>query len=148
MCTTLFHCRHLLFTWKTHCGLKFHFGQIDQSEICTEVNFTSPKLVWTLIIKLPYTEVKFYPEVKSQASLSSLRVSCKRAQNAHQHWWHHLFNKKIRFLKLFSTFVTNNSIIYVKILPDDVLTPNRISIVFLSLSWNCSFSLNWGSFYL
>ena len=23
---------HLLFTWKTHCGLKFHFGQIVQSE--------------------------------------------------------------------------------------------------------------------
>ena len=31
-------------------------------------------------MKLPYTEVKFYPEVKSQTGLSSLRVSCKRAQ--------------------------------------------------------------------
>ena len=30
-------------------------------------------------MKLPYTEVKFYPEVKSQTGLSSLRVSCKRA---------------------------------------------------------------------
>ena len=30
-------------------------------------------------MKLPYTEVKFYPEVKSQAGLSSLRVSLKRA---------------------------------------------------------------------
>ena len=30
------------------------------------------------IMKLPYTEVKFYPEVKSQTGLSSLRVSCKR----------------------------------------------------------------------
>ena len=32
-----------------------------------------------LIMKLPHTEVKFYPEVKSQTGLSSLRVSCKRA---------------------------------------------------------------------
>ena len=31
-------------------------------------------------MKLRHTEVKFYPEVKSQTSLSSLRVSCKRAR--------------------------------------------------------------------
>ena len=49
------------------CGLKFHFGQIDRSEICTETSFT-------LIMKLPYTKVKFYPELKSQTGLSSLRV--------------------------------------------------------------------------
>ena len=30
-------------------------------------------------MKLPYTEVKFHPEVKSQTGLSSLWVSCKRA---------------------------------------------------------------------
>ena len=30
-------------------------------------------------MKLAHTEVKFYPEVKSQTSLSSRRVSCKRA---------------------------------------------------------------------
>ena len=30
-------------------------------------------------MKLPHTEVKFYPEVKSQTGLSSLPVSCKRA---------------------------------------------------------------------
>ena len=35
-------------------------------------------------MKLPYTEVKFYPEVKSQTGLSSLRVSCKRALNQHK----------------------------------------------------------------
>ena len=29
--------------------------------------------------KLPHTEVRFYPEVKSQTVLSSLRVSCNRA---------------------------------------------------------------------
>ena len=30
-------------------------------------------------MKLPHAEVKFYPEVESQTSLSSLVVSCKRA---------------------------------------------------------------------
>ena len=61
---------YLLFTWKTHCGLKFHFGQIDQSEICTKVSFNYPELMGTLIIKLPYSEVKFYTEVKSQTGSS------------------------------------------------------------------------------
>ena len=28
---------HLLFTWKTHYCLNFDFGQIDWSQICTEV---------------------------------------------------------------------------------------------------------------
>ena len=37
--------------------------------------------MWTLIMKLPYPEVKFYPEVKSQTSLSSLWVSCNRARS-------------------------------------------------------------------
>ena len=37
--------------------------------------------MWTLMMKLPYTEVKFYREVKSQTGLSSLRVSCKRARS-------------------------------------------------------------------
>ena len=32
-------------------------------------------------MKLPHTEVKVYPKVKSQTSLSSLWVSCKRALN-------------------------------------------------------------------
>ena len=63
----------LLFTWKTRWGLKFHFGQFDRSELCTEVSFTMPEVMWTLIMKLPHTEVK------SQTGLSSLRVSCKRA---------------------------------------------------------------------
>ena len=30
-------------------------------------------------MKLPHTEVKCYPEVKSQTGVSSLRVSCKHA---------------------------------------------------------------------
>ena len=31
-------------------------------------------------MKLPYNEVKFYPEVKSQKGLSSLWVLCKRPE--------------------------------------------------------------------
>ena len=59
------------------CSLKFHFSQIDQNEICTKVSFTSPEVMWTLVIKLPYTKVKIHTQVKSQTGLSSLQVSCK-----------------------------------------------------------------------
>ena len=37
-------------------------------------------------MKLPHTKVKFYPEVKSQTGLCSLRVSCKRALKLGQVW--------------------------------------------------------------
>ena len=70
-----------MFTRKTHGGLKFHFGQIDRSKICNKVSFTLPELMRTLVMKLLYTKVKFYPEVKSQTGLSLSRVSCKRALN-------------------------------------------------------------------
>ena len=43
---------------------------MDRGKICTEVNCNSSKLMWTQIMKLPYTKVKFYPEVKSQTGLS------------------------------------------------------------------------------
>ena len=42
------------------------------------------------MMKLAHTEVKFYPEEKSQTGLSSLPVSCKRA----------LSEKKGRVLKV------------------------------------------------
>ena len=42
LCATLFHCGHLLFTWKIHYGLIFHFDQINPSEVCTEVSFALP----------------------------------------------------------------------------------------------------------
>ena len=35
--------------------------------------------MWMLIMKISYTEVKSYPEVKSQTSLRSFQVSCKNA---------------------------------------------------------------------
>ena len=63
---------------KTHCGLKLHFGQYDRSETCTEVSFTTPEVMRTLIMKLSHTEVKLYSEVKYQTGLSSLWVWWKR----------------------------------------------------------------------
>ena len=57
---------YILFTWKTHCGLKFHCGQIDRIEIFTKLSFTLPELIRMQIMKLRYIEVKFYPKVKSQ----------------------------------------------------------------------------------
>ena len=75
MCATLFRCGHILFTWKTHCGSKFHFGKFGRSEICTEMGFNTPEFMWTRIMKLPHTEVK------SQTILSSRRVSCKRIRS-------------------------------------------------------------------
>ena len=41
--------------------------------------FTMLKVMWTLIMKLPLTEVKFYTKGKSQTGLTSLQVSCKCA---------------------------------------------------------------------
>ena len=61
----------LLFAWKTHSGLKLRFSQFDQSEISTEVSFTPTEVMWVLVMKLPHTEVEFYPEVKSQTGLRS-----------------------------------------------------------------------------
>ena len=38
-----------------------------------------PDVMWMLVMNLPHTEVKFYPEKKSETGLISLRVSWKRA---------------------------------------------------------------------
>ena len=64
---------------KTHCGLKFHLGQNDQSQIQTAVKLTSTQFMWMRSKNWPGTEMRFSPEVKFQAGFTSLRVSCKRA---------------------------------------------------------------------
>ena len=79
------------FTFYMENSVRFEIDrncQIDRGEICTEVSFTSPEVMWTLIIKLPLTEVKFYPKVKSQTGLSSLRVSSKCAHSLANRWNH------------------------------------------------------------
>ena len=55
---------------ENYCGLKFHFGQTDQTEICTEIN-------------LPCTDAKFFPEVKSQTGLRLYWVSYKHTLNGY-----------------------------------------------------------------
>ena len=52
-------------------SLRFEISlrSLDRSE------FHSAEDMCTLIIKLPHTEVKFYPEVKSQTGLSYEKVS-------------------------------------------------------------------------
>ena len=46
--------------------------KFDRSEIFSEVSFTTPENMWTLIMKLSHIEVKFYTKVKCQTGLSSL----------------------------------------------------------------------------
>ena len=41
------------------------------------LHLNSSERMWTLIMNSTYTKMKFYPEVKSQTGLSSLRVSCE-----------------------------------------------------------------------
>ena len=54
--------------WPIWLKRNFHQSEFHYAEV-----------MWTLIMKLPHTEVKIYPETKSQTGLSSLWVSCKRA---------------------------------------------------------------------
>ena len=54
-----------------------YFGHAGKRKrVCTEESFTPLEVMLTLLMKLPHTEVKFYPEVKSQTGLSSLWDSC------------------------------------------------------------------------
>ena len=76
--------------------MKFYFGKIERSEICTDVSFTSSEVMCTLIMELTDAEVK------SQTCLGSLRVSCKRAlsiyrlmQNIEKICWHPICVMKI-----------------------------------------------------
>ena len=66
-----------MFTWKSHAGLKFHFGQNDQYEI-TVLSFISPQFMWTQVKSWLNTEVRFSTEMKSHTGLSSFRLSCER----------------------------------------------------------------------
>ena len=63
-------------------------------------------------MNLPYTEVKFYPEVKSRTGLSSRRVSRKRALfsillKSSENLWFHGEYKLLNSLK-FASYKKNN----------------------------------------
>ena len=74
------------FTVYMQNSLRFELSLRYRSEICTEVSFTTPDVMRTLIMKLPDTKMKLYPEVNSQTGLSSLRVACKRARSVYCVW--------------------------------------------------------------
>ena len=66
-----------MFSWKSHAGLKFHFGQIDRCEIHTVLSFISPHFMWTQVNSWLNTEVRFSTEMKSYTGLSSFLLSCQ-----------------------------------------------------------------------
>ena len=67
ICTTLFHYRYL-YTFYMKNSLRFEISLRSNwpNWIFTKLSFTLPELIWMQIMKLRYTEVKFYPKVKSQ----------------------------------------------------------------------------------
>ena len=67
-----------MFTWKSHAGLKFKFGQNDPYEIHTVLSFTSAQFMWTQVKSRINTEARFSNEMKSYTGLSSFRLSCER----------------------------------------------------------------------
>ena len=59
-----------------HASLKSQTGLSSFRLPCERtLSFTLLEVMWTLIMKLPHTEVKFYPEVKCWSSCSSSLVS-------------------------------------------------------------------------
>ena len=63
---------------KSHCSFKFHLIKTNWSGICTEVSFTSSEVMWTLLMKLSYTDGKLYAEVKSQTNLMMMMMMMMR----------------------------------------------------------------------
>ena len=78
VCTYSFRFGQIMFTWKSHAGLKFHFGQNDRYEIHTVLSFISPQFMWTQVKSWLNTKVRFSTEMKSHTGLSSFRLSCER----------------------------------------------------------------------
>ena len=67
-----------MFTWKSHAGLKFHFGQNERYEIHTVLSFISPQFKWTQVKSWLNTEVRFWTQMKSHTGLRSFCLSCAR----------------------------------------------------------------------
>ena len=59
VCAYSFRFGQILFTWKSHAGLDFHFGQNDRYEIHIVLSFISPQFMWTQIKSWLKTEVRF-----------------------------------------------------------------------------------------
>ena len=94
-----------LFTWKSHAGLKFHFGQNDRYGIHTILTSISPQFMWTQVKSWLNIEVRFSTEMKSHTSLSSFRLSFERISF---HWsfsyWGSCFSAKTKISTLRNAF--------------------------------------------
>ena len=78
VCAYSFRFGQIMFTWKSHAGLKFHFCQNERYEIHTVLSFISPQFKWTQVKSWLNTEVRFWTEMKSHTGLRSFRPSCAR----------------------------------------------------------------------
>ena len=67
----------IMFTWKSHAGLKFHFGQNDRYEIHTILSFISAQFMWTQVKSWLNIEMRFSTEMKSLNGLRLFRASCE-----------------------------------------------------------------------
>ena len=91
-----------MFTWKSHAGLKFHFGQNDRYEIHTVLSFISPQFMWTQVKSWLNTEMRFSTEMKSHTSLSSFRLLCERTLR----WeWRYKWMESLNLNKLLNQFL-------------------------------------------
>ena len=73
VCAYSFRFGQIMFTWKPHASLRFHFGQNDRYRIHT----VSPQFMWTQV----KIWLRFSTEIKSHTSLSSFRLSCESTPN-------------------------------------------------------------------
>ena len=67
----------ILFTWKSHAGLKFHFGQNYRHEIHTGLSFILPQFIWTPAKSWLNAERRFSTKMKLHNGLSSFHLSCE-----------------------------------------------------------------------
>ena len=67
----------ILFIWKSHVGLKFHFGRNYRHEIHTGLSFILPQFIWTPAKSWLNAERRFSTKMKLHNGLSSFRLSCE-----------------------------------------------------------------------
>ena len=79
----------ILFTWKSHASLKFHFGQNDRYEIYIGLSFIIlTQFIWTQVKSWRNTEVRFSIKMKSLTALSSCERILKDKAKRFEIWHH------------------------------------------------------------
>ena len=97
----------ILFTWKPHAGLKFHFVQNDRYKIHVILSFVLSQLTWTQVKSWLNTEVRFSNKMKSHTGLSLFLLSCERTliQSGHALVWNACFSSQWSSFKFCQTFI-------------------------------------------